>query len=197
MNSRRLPGPLQPQLMTPGPQKPPGPHPLDLLHQASGAALDTLHRAALADPATPTPCTRWNLATLVRHLTDSTAATRELLTGLPPGPPPQPGCGPARHELHHLRLAVRDLPRDRAGVRWAALLASYELALHAWDINQATGCRTRLPPTLVDALLGSAPLVLDGVDRTDLFASPLPPPRPDHPTARLLALFGRHAEPAP
>lgn len=184
--------------MTPAQQQPPDRHPLDLLVLATGAALDSLHQAALADPGAPTPCTRWDLATLVRHLTDSTAATRELLTGLPPGPPPQPGCAPARHELHRLRATVRDLPRDPAHVRWAAaLLASYELALHAWDVNQATGCRTPLPPPLVEALLGYAPLVLDGVDRTGLFAAPLPPPRPDHPTDRLLALFGRHAEPAP
>ncbi|MGW2834376.1 hypothetical protein [Streptomyces sp. NPDC001286] len=54
-----------------------------------------------------------------------------------------------------------------------------------------------LPPTLVEALLGCAPLVVDGVDRADLFAAPLPPPCPDDPVDRLLALFGRHAEPAP
>jgi hypothetical protein len=132
----------------------------------------------------------------VRHLADSAAATRELLTGLPPGPSPPAGCAAARHELHRLRAAVPDLPRDAARVHRAALSTSCELALHAWDINQTTGCRTPLPPTLVEALLAHAPLVVDGVDRTDLFAPPLPPPRPDHPTDRLLALFGRCALPA-
>ncbi|GHD43037.1 hypothetical protein [Streptomyces galbus] len=93
-------------------------------------------------------------------------------------------------------LADSDLPRDAARAHWAALPASYEFALHAWDINQTTGCRTPLPPTLVEALLAHAPLVVDGVDRTDLFAPPLSPPRPGHPTDRLLALFGRRALPA-
>ncbi|MEU9397020.1 hypothetical protein AB0D86_44400 [Streptomyces sp. NPDC048324] len=121
----------------------------------------------------------------MRHLADSTAATtRELLTGLLPGPPPQPGCAPTRHELQHLRATVPNLPRNPVRVRWAALLASYELALHAWDINQVTGCRTPLPPALVEALPGYVPLVVDGVDRTSLFAAALPPPRPPHrPTA--------------
>ncbi|MFE0521511.1 hypothetical protein [Streptomyces sp. NPDC058954] len=54
-----------------------------------------------------------------------------------------------------------------------------------------------LPPTLIEALLGYTSLVVDGADRTDLFAVPLPPPCPGHPTDRLLALFGRHTEPAP
>ncbi|MET7433225.1 MULTISPECIES: hypothetical protein [Streptomyces] len=193
MNPRR---PSRPRLLKHVSQQPSGPDPWELLGQATGVALDSLHRAALADPGTPTPCTRWNLATLVRHLTDSTAATRELLTGLPPGPPPQPGCAPARHELQLLRATVLDLPRDPDRMHWAALPASYELTLHAWDINQATGCRKPLPPTLVEALLARAPLVVDGVDRTDLFAAPLPPPRPGLPTDRLLALFGRRALPA-
>ncbi|NKQ29244.1 hypothetical protein HF200_34330, partial [Streptomyces galbus] len=61
---------------------------------------------------------------------------------------------------------MRDLPRDAARAHWAALSASCELALHAWDINQTTGCRTPLPPTLIEALLAHASLVVDGVDRT-------------------------------
>lgn len=191
MNPGRPPRPLEH-----GAQQPPGADSLDLLAQATGAALDSLRRAALTDPGAPTPCTRWNLATLVRHLADSTAATRELLTGLPPGPPPPPGCAPARHELHRLRATLPDLPRDAARLHAIALPASYELTLHAWDINRTTGCRTPLPPTLVEALLALAPLVVDGVDRTDLFAAPLPPPHPADPTDRLLALFGRRAAPA-
>lgn len=87
-------------------------------------------------------------------------------------------------------------PRDAARLHAIALPASYELTLHAWDINRTTGCRTPLPPTLVEALLALAPLVVDGVDRTDLFAAPLPPPHPADPTDRLLALFGRRADPA-
>ncbi|MFF6995466.1 hypothetical protein ACFY93_10960 [Streptomyces sp. NPDC008313] len=170
--------------------------PLNLLDQASKAAWMSLHRAALTDPQAPTPCTRWNLSTLVRHITDSTASTREILTGLPPGRPPEPGCARARHELSRLRTAVAGLPRETARVRWGALLGSYELTLHAWDVNQSTGCRGSLPPTLVEALLAFAPLVVDGVDRTGLFAAPLPPPRPDRPTDRLLALFGRQPPPA-
>ncbi|MFG2359027.1 hypothetical protein [Streptomyces sp. NPDC048521] len=173
------------------------PHPLDLLVQASEAVLHSLDRAALADPAAPTPCTRWNLGTLVRHITDSTTSTRELLTGMPPGRPPEPGCAPARHEVRRLRAAVADIPRETARVRWGALLGSYELTLHAWDVDQSTGCPAPLPPTLAEALLAFAPLVVDGVDRTGLFAAPLPPPRPDHPTDRLLALFGRQALPPP
>ncbi|MDX3076674.1 hypothetical protein [Streptomyces sp. MI02-7b] len=173
------------------PRLPRPPHPLDLLAQASEAALDSLHRAALADPDAPTPCTRWNLSTLVRHITDSTASTREILTGMPPGRPPEPGCGPARDELRRLRTAVAAMPRETARVRWGALLGSYELALHAWDVNQSTGCPGPLPPTLAEALLAFAPMVVEGVDRTGLFAPPLPPPRPGHPTDRLLALFGR------
>ncbi|MFF7975693.1 hypothetical protein [Streptomyces sp. NPDC007905] len=75
------------------------------------------------------------------------------------------------------------MPRETARVRWGALLGSYELTLHAWDVNQSTGCDGPLPPTLVEALLTFAPLVTEGVERTGLFAAPLPPPRPA-PTIR-------------
>ncbi|HEX6449693.1 MAG TPA: maleylpyruvate isomerase N-terminal domain-containing protein [Trebonia sp.] len=170
-----------------------GPHALDLLEQAAWTAIRSIDGADGIDPRTPTPCTRWDLGTLVRHVADSAAATRELVTRIPPAAaPPPPGCAAARHELRGLLDAIGQAPRERPDIELAALVGAFELTIHAWDISQATAGANLpgLPAGLVTELLSLAPVVL-GIDRAGLFASEVPPSDCRSDTDRLLALFGR------
>jgi uncharacterized protein (TIGR03083 family) len=171
------------------------PHPLDLLAQAAKVAADSLHTASGVAPTSPTPCSEWDLGTLVFHVADSAATLRELIVGDAPGPPPGAGCGPAQRELRRLRDAVHDAPRDDPAVELIALTGSFELTIHAWDINKATGSTERLPDDLVSTLLNFAPVVLEDIDHTGLFATTRSPTAGQCTDAeRLLALFGRAPE---
>jgi uncharacterized protein (TIGR03083 family) len=168
------------------------PHPLDLLAQAVNVASNSLHTARGILPTSPTPCSEWDLGTLVFHLADSAATLRELIVGDAPGAPPAAGCVPAQRELRRLRDAVHDAPRQDPAVELIALTGSFELTIHAWDINQATGSTERLPADLVSTLLNFAPVVLNDIDHAGLFATTRPPTAGQCAEAeRLLALFGR------
>jgi uncharacterized protein (TIGR03083 family) len=168
------------------------PHPLDLLAQAVNVAGNSLHAASGVRPTSPTPCSEWDLGTLVFHVADSAATLRELIAGDAPGPPPAAGCVPAQRELRRLAQAVHDAPRQDPAVELIALTGSFELTIHAWDINQATGSTERLPADLVSTLLTFAPVVLNDIDHAGLFATSRPPTASQcTDTEQLLALFGR------
>ncbi|MDT5015781.1 MAG: hypothetical protein QOD39_1941 [Mycobacterium sp.] len=173
------------------------PQAMDLLLTAAEVASRSIDAAAQADPASQTPCTEWDLATLIRHLADSALVLRQLLDGTMPELPPPAGCAAAQHELARLRDAVDRAPRSVPSLDLAALAGSYELTVHAWDINRTTRNNECLPRDLVSSLLELAPLVLDDIDRTGLFAAPLPPGSERSDEERLLALFGRRDRQSP
>lgn len=163
-----------------------------MVDAALGMTREAIAKAAEADHRLPTPCTRWDLGTLVRHVADSARTLRELLTDAAIGPVPLPGCSAAQAAIDDLADVVTRRPVGR-GSTVIALLGSYELSLHAWDLNQAIERDAALPRPLVDALLTHAPIVLDHHRRAGLFAPP-----PDLPASslrtdldRLLAMFGR------
>ncbi|GAA5178938.1 hypothetical protein GCM10023322_07310 [Rugosimonospora acidiphila] len=164
---------------------------LGLLAWAAGVASASISGAVHADPRSPTPCAEWDLGILVRHVADSAATIRELLEGSPPAGPPPAGCGAARAELRRLAEAIDSTPPNRPDLDLTALTGAYELAVHAWDIDRATGRPDQLPIGLVDTLLVYAPAVLGEIERCGLFAAEVPPLETRTDTDRLLAMFGR------
>lgn len=168
------------------------PHPLDLLHESIAVVGEAVSRAAEVPHALPTPCAAWSLGVLVRHVADSASSLRELLLGEPAGGPPLPGCSAAQTAFASLDCAVAAAPRDDGAVMMAALTGSYELTLHAWDVNEATAAPTgRMPGPLVDALLVQAPLVLGHGQRCGLFGPEIAVAAGEGDLDRLLGLFGR------
>ena len=153
--------------------------PADLLRASINLAGAAVADAAEVPQDLPTPCHRWPLGVLVRHLADSAGALGEL-----------PGCSSAQAAIAGLGEAVATLRRDPTR-DLTVLVGSYELTLHAWDVNQATGSPTSAPPPLVAALLGRAPLVVPWGSRAGLFGPALVPRPTGGDLDRLLALFGR------
>lgn len=185
---------------------------------ALGGAVELLDRSlaytrvALADvrPALlprPTPCPVWRLGDLLVHLADGLDAFTDAADG-------RVGLTGSEPRLDPLAPEVVDAVRDRASALlgpWATgspgrsvrvggaglpgpvlvATAALELALHGWDVAQATGSRTPLPEPLAVHLLGVARAVIDPAERGVRFAAA----RPVAPTAshadRLLAWTGR------
>lgn len=170
-------------------------HPLDLLTHAAEVMSTSLHGAAQVMPTRPTPCTEWDLGTLVHHVSDSVAALTELISGATPCPGPKGDCTQVQFEIRRLLQAVSRSPRDRPDIELTALTGAFELTVHAWDVNESTGRRAPLPADLVSTLLTFAPVVLGNVEREGLFDSSYPPSSDQcTDTDRLLAMFGRKGE---
>jgi uncharacterized protein (TIGR03083 family) len=170
------------------------PHALDAFAEAISVVGQAVAGATGVPHDRPTPCTGWNLGTLVRHVSDSARSLREILCGVAPGLPPPPGCAAAQASFRELAEVVRRAPREAPAVALIALTGSYELAIHGWDIAETTGNGPALPAPLVEALLIYAPVVLADVERAGLFAAPRDPGARCSDNDRLLAMFGRGSD---
>jgi hypothetical protein len=170
------------------------PHALDAFAEAIEVVSQAVAGATDVSHDLPTPCTEWNLGTLVRHVSDSARQLREILCGVPSGLPPPPGCAVAQASFRELARIVTRASREAPAVALTALTGSYELAIHAWDIAETTRNGPTLPTSLVEALLIYAPVVLADVERAGLFAAQRDPAGRRSDNDRLLAMFGRASD---
>jgi uncharacterized protein (TIGR03086 family) len=168
------------------------PHPLDLLTRAAELMSGSLEGASQVLPTHPTPCTEWDLGTLVHHVAYSVCALAEIIEGSEPGPAPKGGCTHAQLQIRRLLETIARAHRNSPSIELTALTGAFELTVHAWDIKESTGSPEPLPAELVSTLLSFAPVVLNNVERGGLFGTNLPPSADQSTdTDRLLALFGR------
>ncbi len=170
-----------------------------LLDRAIGFALTAVQGVAPDMLGRRTPCASWDLAMLVLHLGESLAALHEGLSGgrvgRSPGEPPD-------DPVSALRVGAVRVLRASAALRTVGVgdrrlpgdlltgAGALEVAVHGWDIAQATGERRAVPPVLAGDLLAVAPLVLPE-PRGPLFADPVDPAPDAPPGERLVALLGR------
>ena len=138
--------------------------------------------------ARPTPCRGWDLRMLLRHGCESLAA---LVEGFASGSirlaaadesarADEPvglfveracsllRCWRATSEQQVLTVGGWPLATD---ILTAA--GALEIAVHGWDVAQASGSRLAIPSALARRLLELAPLLVTAADRAPLFATPL------------------------
>jgi uncharacterized protein (TIGR03086 family) len=160
-----------------------------------------------------TPCSGWDLAALLDHLSDSIEVLREaIVTGTtvtPAGaalPDPRPGCDPVRRlrgQAERLLAACATVPPGRlvavddreltAGI--VAVTGALEIAVHGWDIWATSGAVRPVPPGLAAALLPAAAVLVSPATRPGLFAEPVRLPGPASPAEQLIAFLGRQPRP--
>ncbi|QKW33977.1 TIGR03086 family protein [Actinomadura sp. NAK00032] len=172
-----------------------------LLDRAIGFALTAAQGVLPHMLARRTPCASWDLGMLLLHVADSLAALHEGMAGGHVERRSEPAG--ADDPVSELRVqAVRVLRASAArgtvtvGDRrlqgdLMAAAGAVEVAVHGWDIAQATGEGRRIPPVLAADLLAVCPLVLPAPPRGPLFADPVEPPDDAPPGDRLVALLGR------
>jgi uncharacterized protein (TIGR03086 family) len=172
-----------------------------LLEQAVGFALTAVQAVTPQVLGCRTPCASWDLGMLVLHLAESLAALHEGMAGgrVAVGPVPD---GPVDDPVSVLRVRAVRVLRASTALRAVAigdrrlageLLAgagAIEVAVHGWDIAQATGEARPVPPALARCLLEIWPRVVPE-PRGPLFADPVDPGRDAGPGDRLVALLGR------
>ncbi|WP_163510728.1 TIGR03086 family metal-binding protein [Fodinicola acaciae] len=176
---------------------------IGLLERALSYALGTVRDLA-GDPLIgPTPCQRWNLRQLVCHLNESLAALQEGIEGGSISPP-EPEVGAADPVIAFRQAATRLLgcwarsegePITVAGCPLTAITVAttgaIEVAVHGWDVSQATGRRQPVPAPLARDLLPIVPMVISDADRPVLFGPAVTPPLLASPGDQLVALLGR------
>ena len=186
-----------------------------LLADAISYALGNVEPVTPDLLARPTPCREWNLRMLLQHGCESLAALEEgFATGCvrltaagdcpdgsgPDGSWPEAG-GPAGVFVTRARsllacwapagspaVAIGGLPLAAEIVAAAGAL---EIAVHGWDVAQASGSRLAIPPSLAARLLQVAPLLVAGTDRPQLFAAPVAVRCEASASEKLTAFLGR------
>jgi uncharacterized protein (TIGR03086 family) len=178
----------------------------ELLERAVGYTRTSLQLVAHADLTAPTPCSRWDLLALLRHMNDALAAFTEAAAigyvDLVPVRGTDPGaelverlkgraCALLAAWAHHpgpgrVAVADRELRSDLL-----AAAGALEIAVHGWDVARACGVDRPLPPALALELLDVVPLLVRDGDRPHRFAEPVDVPPHASPGTRLLAALGR------
>jgi uncharacterized protein (TIGR03086 family) len=184
----------------------------ELLERAMGYALGSLVLVDASLMTAPTPCARWDLSRLLRHMDESLRTLHEAIAAghldlsvVAPadadyGDPATDPVGALRSRACRMMGAWAD-PRGPttvtigdAGLPTSILAAAgaVEVAVHGWDVAQACGADRPVPAPLAAALLGPALLLVDDGDRPHRFGPAVAVRRAAGPHEQLLAHLGRH-----
>ena len=183
-----------------------------LLERAMGYTLGSLVLAGPTPMTARTPCARWDLGRLLRHMDESLRTLHEaiaaghldLSAGAPAdadyGDPVADPVGALRNRACRMMGAWAD-PRGPTAVTIGdaglptgilAVAGAVEVAVHGWDVAQACGADRPIPSSLAAALLGPAHLFVDEGDRPHRFGPAVAVRRPAGPAEQLLGHLGRH-----
>jgi uncharacterized protein (TIGR03086 family) len=181
---------------------------LEMLERAVGFTRVQLQSVTHEMLCLPTPCERWRLGALLDHMAESLDALTEAadlghvtVTDRPePAGPPSPVDAVERLRVRACSLlgAWSTVARDddvMVGDRplSSSLLAcagALEIAVHGWDVSQATGVRAPIPAALARDLLIWADVLVSDLDRPERFDHPITGPSIG-PSSRLLMKLGR------
>jgi uncharacterized protein (TIGR03086 family) len=169
--------------------------------------------AAVADGQwqAPTPCSEWDVRTLVGHVTSEQLWAPSMLAGRTMaeigdrfdgdvlGDDPQAswrkaaaGAKEAAESPGALDGAVHVSYGDVPAERYLTEM-TLDAVVHAWDLARAIGADERLDPQLVELALSMVEPNLEFLAASGLFGAPLEVPSGADPQTRLLALLGRRA----
>lgn len=178
---------------------------LGMLERAVGYTRLALQHVTPELLCLPTPCSRWRLGTLLDHMGESLEGLIDAADLGQPAPAAPPGPPSPVDAVERLRVGACSLlgswsalARDDDVMVGDRLLTSsflaragaLEIAVHGWDVSQATGLREPIPAALARDLLPWADSLVGEPDRPDRFDHPLDGPAIG-PSSRLLRFLGR------
>lgn len=181
---------------------------IGLLQRAVSYTLGAVDTVTADLFSRPTPCSQWDLHMLLEHASESAAAFHEGLEGGRVGLFSTIGYDIAADPVSVFRARLIKLADDWMtdhAARSVAIAdrliplsvasgaAAVEIAVHGWDIAQASGDRRPIPPDLAAGLRAISALLLSDGNRHPLFAPPVRPPTAAGPSDELLAFLGRPA----
>jgi uncharacterized protein (TIGR03086 family) len=178
---------------------------LEMLERAVGYTRLALQHVTPEMLCLPTPCGAWSLGTLLDHMGASleslakAADLGQVAAADPPGPR-SPVDSVERLRIGACSLlgswsaVARDhevMIGDRAVTSsFLASAGALEIAVHGWDVSQATGAREPVPAALARDLLPWLDVLVSDRDRPERYDDPLDGPAIG-PSSRLLRFLGR------
>jgi uncharacterized protein (TIGR03086 family) len=150
----------------------------------------------------PTPCTEWDVRTLMEHMVSVVAMMGTAASGQPPQPfelAPDPGAqfaDIAKNTIAAWRTpGVLDdkmaMPAGEMPGRVYANINLLDTATHTWDLAKATGQPAALPDDVAAAAYDAAQQVVNPQLRVGRFADALPCDATASRTDRLVTFLGR------
>lgn len=178
-----------------------------LLERAITYTLGELRQVTPDALTRPTPCPDWNLRDLLLHMYDSLTAIDEALElGRVDRWPTTAGADAQVDPVVRLRNGAHRLlgASARCSPSGPVLVAdqsltsalvlgagAVEIAVHGWDLAQASGHGRPIPAELAADLLPLAAVLVGPADRPARFAPPVAVPAEASPDAKLIAFVGR------
>lgn len=179
--------------------------PVALLERAIAYTRGTLCGVSEDPAGRPTPCAEWDLEKLLRHMSDALDAFTEASRGVIDVAPTRrhgPPVAVLRDQACTLlgawsspAAAEARLGDTRLGSTTLLGAAALEIAVHGWDVGQATGRPVALPEALAEALLPVARALVDDTDRGVRFGPRVAVTARPGAAGELLGFLGR--EPLP
>ena len=166
-------------------------------------AVDTVTTDLLSQP---TPCAKWNLRMLLSHACESVAALHEGLASGRVELFPAEGNDTASDPTCRLRAGLIQLRDEWIGTSDSCIIAvadhriprslvaaaaALEIAVHGWDVFQATGHDRPIPADLAAELLAISTQLIPADNRHRLFARPVRTSTSDNAGQQLVAFLGR------
>ena len=182
---------------------------LAVYRRAADLAVEVVERVQPDQLGDATPCTEWNVRTLINHVVSGNLFFVHLATGsTPPGRGiDHLGSKPLsvfRDSVHAVSAAfeadgfldrVVTAPFGEVPGRQLVEIRRNELTVHGWDLARATGQSTDFDPEVIAACLASytaSPLLQDRADAPFEVEEPAPPGATD--ADRLAAFLGRKVQ---
>lgn len=174
-----------------------GSDPFGLLERAICYALSTVQGVTPDQLSGRTPCSDWDLGTLLRHMNESLVALAQCVDAAPAADAADPIEAFRTHAIRIIGAISRPCRTVvcAAGyplaTRMIAATGAVEVAVHGWDIAQSTKQTSPVPDGLARDLLWLAPLLTADARYHRLFAPPVQLRTAAGPSDQLVALLGR------
>lgn len=173
---------------------------LDQLHSATDWTAKTIAGVAADQLAAPTPCTEWDVRTLLDHLIGGTWMFATAIGGAAGDDPAAPDADRFRGAadallttLHEPGALERTAQLPIGQVPGSALvgIALLDVLVHGWDVAKATGQDTTVADPLAEAVLAFATQAVRPQMRGVYFAEPVHVDEGARPIDRLVGFLGR------
>lgn len=173
---------------------------LDQLHSASDWTAKTIAGVAADQLAAPTPCTEWDVRTLLDHLIGGTWMFAAAIGGPSDDDSTAPDADRFRGAADALLAALHEpgaldrtaqLPIGPVPGYALVGIALLDVLVHGWDVAKATGQNTAVADPLAETVLAVATQAVGPEMRGVYFADPVPIDEHARPVDRLVGYLGR------